>query len=112
MNALIETSGRQFWVTPGDRIEVDRMDCEIGAEVPAHRFRVLMIKPDSDADPRIGTPEVEGATVKARVVEHTRGPKVVAFKYKRRKRYRRRRGFRASLTTLEITDLDLSGLEA
>ena len=103
MDAFIETQGRQYWVKPGDIIEVDRMDTEPGSELALER--VLMLRAE-DGDVRVGTPTVDGATVLARVLDHGRGKKVIAFKYYRRKRNRHKRGFRSSFTRLEITGID------
>ena len=99
MYAVVETKGAQYRVTEGQHIQIDRMDAEVGAEVELER--VLMLgKSDGVA---VGSPTVEGAKVLAKVVSHDQGDKVITFKYRPRKRYRKTRGFRASLTTLEIT---------
>ena len=100
MFAIVETSGRQFRVEPGATITVDRVDAEVGAEITLDR--VLLLSGD---DVRLGDPTVAGASVTAKVVGHTRGEKVRTFKYKRRNRTRVRRGFRSSLTTIEITNI-------
>ncbi len=100
MYAIIDSNGKQVRVSAGETIEVDRMDAEVGAEVTFER--VLLVGGD---EVKVGDPVVAGATVKAKVVSHDRGPKVIAFKYRRRKRSRTKRGFRASLTTLEILDI-------
>jgi len=100
MYALVETSGRQFWVKAGDRLCVDRVSVEVGTEITFDKILVLR-----GEDVVIGAPYVEGASVQARVIEHNLGDKVMTFKYIQRKRNRRRRGSRASLTTLEITSI-------
>ena len=100
MHALVETSGRQFWVKAGDKVLVDRVSAEPGSELTFDK--VLVLRGD---DVKVGTPYVEGVTVQARVVEHSLGDKVMTFKYINRRRNRRRRGFRASLTTIEITGI-------
>ena len=100
MYAIIDNNGRQVRVSAGETIEVDRMDAEVGAEITFDR--VLLVGGD---EVKVGEPLVAGATVKAKVVSHDRGPKVIAVKYRRRKRSRTKRGFRASLTTLEILDI-------
>ncbi len=97
MYAVIETKGRQFRVAEGDSIQVDRYDAEVGSTVELER--VLLIGGD---DPKVGAPLVDGAKVVAEVVSHELGDKREVFKYKRRKRYRRNRGFRPSYTTLRI----------
>ena len=100
MFAIVETSGRQYRVQKGDVITVDRMEAEEGAELTLDR--VLLLAGDGV---KVGAPVVDGASVTARVTGHPRGEKVVAFKFRRRHRYRRRVGFRHSHTTLEITDI-------
>lgn len=101
MFAVVETSGKQYRVEPGARITVDRMQADEGATITLDR--VLMVGGDAL---RVGTPVVEGARVTARVVAHELGDKVITFKYRRRLRMRRRVGFRARLTTLEIVSID------
>ena len=97
MYAVIESGGKQYRVAQGDQVVVDRLDAEVGAEL---ELPVLLVGGD---EIKIGSPTVDGAVVSAKVVDHFRGDKVITFKMKRRKRSRRRQGFRASLTTLEIT---------
>ncbi len=101
MFAIVKTGGKQYRVAQGDTLVVDRLDAEEGATVELDQ--VLLVAGDSV---RIGTPVVEGAKVTARVVGHHKGPKVITFKYRPRKRYRKRRGFRHSHTTLEITGIE------
>lgn len=100
MFAIVETSGKQYRVSEGDVITVDRMEAEEGSEVELDR--VLLV---SGKSVKVGAPTVKGAKVTAKVTGHPRGDKVVAFKFKRRQRYRRRVGFRHSHTTLEITKI-------
>ena len=100
MYAIIDNHGKQVRVSAGETIEVDRIDAEVGAEITFDR--VLLVGAD---DLKVGTPTVEGASVKAKVLAHERGPKVIAFKFRRRQRSHSRRGFRASLTKLEILEI-------
>ena len=97
MYAIVETSGRQFKVAEGDRILVDRMQAEVGSEIVLDR--VLLLHGD---DLVVGAPVIDGASISARVIEHTKGEKVTSFKFVRTRRYRRRHGYRHSHTTLEI----------
>lgn len=101
MYAVVETSGKQFRVAPGDQIIVDRRAEGVGDTVILDR--VLAIFGDGA---KIGQPTVAGAKVTTKVVGHSQGDKVITFKYRRRLRMRRRVGFRASLTTLEIVGID------
>ncbi len=100
MYAIIDTNGKQVRVSTGETIEVDLIDAEVGAEITFDR--VLLVGAD---DIKVGKPTVQGASVKAKVVEHARGPKVIAFKFRRRQRSQTRRGFRASITKLEILEI-------
>lgn len=99
--AVIETGGKQYRVSEGDYLKVERLPNEAGSEITIDR--VLMI--GGDGSTRIGTPVVDGATVTATVDEHLRGEKIVVFKYKKRKNYRRKQGHRQSLTKLTITGI-------
>ncbi len=102
MYAILETGGKQYKVQPGDVIEVERIDGEVGAQVELGR--VLMVAGD-DGAPKMGSPLVNGATVMAEVVEQTKGPKIIVFKYKNKVRYRRKTGHRQQLTRLRIGDV-------
>jgi len=99
--AVIETGGKQYRVSEGDYLNVERLPNEAGSEITIDR--VLMI--GGDGSTRIGTPIVDGATVTATVDEHLRGEKIVVFKYKKRKNYRRKQGHRQALTKLTITGI-------
>lgn len=102
MYAVVESGSKQYRVKVGDHLVVDRLVAEADAE---HVFdKVLLVS--GDAGIKVGTPVVEGATVTAKVVSHDKGDKVITFKYSRRQRTRRKVGFRASLTTLEITAIN------
>ena len=102
MYAVVQSGGRQFRVAKGDMLQVDRLNVEVGAD---HILdQVLMVGEGGEV--QVGTPTVKGAVVKTKVVSHDRGEKLVGFKYRPRKRYRKRMGFRSSLTTLEITAIE------
>lgn len=96
--AVIETGGKQYRVKSGDRLQVEHLDVDVGQEV---NFEHVLAVSDGKTL-NVGTPNVEGVQVYAKVVEHSRGPKVVAFKKKRRKGYTRKVGHRQELTTLHI----------
>ena len=98
LSAVVVSGGKQYRVAPGDRILVDRLPAEPGAEVVIDR--VLMIA-DGD-DLKLGADALKGQTVTARVVGHPRGPKIDVLRYKSKKRVRVHRGARADLTALEI----------
>lgn len=105
MFAVIKSGGRQYKVSVGERLEVNRLPVEEGAQVEIGE--VLLI---SDADQTmIGAPFVDDAKVVATVGGHPRGKKLIVFKYKSKKRYRHRRGHRQELTLLTIDDIIANG---
>ena len=101
MFAVIRCGGKQYKVAKDDVIAVERLAAQVGASVDLDQ--VLMVGEGEGA--RVGTPVLAGASVKARVLEQTRGPKIIVFKKKRRKGYRRTQGHRQELTVLRITDI-------
>lgn len=103
MRAIIETGGKQFTVAPEKTIRVPSIDGEPGDEITFDR---VLYAADED-DVHIGSPVVDGATVKAEIVKHGRGKKITVFKMKRRKRYRRKQGHRQNFTELRITGVSL-----
>lgn len=107
MYAIVETGGKQYRVKPGDTIAVERLTGEPGEVLDLGR--VLLVAGNGDASPRVGSPGVDGAVVRAEVVEHARGEKVIVFRYKSKVRYRRKTGHRQSLTRVRITDILLDG---
>jgi large subunit ribosomal protein L21 len=102
MYAILETGGKQYKVQPGDVIEVERLDGEVGSQVEIGR--VLMYAAD-DAAPTFGNPAVEGAKVFGEVVEQGKGEKLIIFKYKPKVRYRRKTGHRQSVTRIRVGDI-------
>jgi large subunit ribosomal protein L21 len=100
--AIVETGGKQYRVKVGDVLSVEKLDGDAGAEVKLDR--VLLI--GGDGDVTVGTPVIEGASVAATIADQYRGEKIVVFKYKPKKNYRRRTGHRQSLTRLQITGIN------
>jgi large subunit ribosomal protein L21 len=100
MFAVIKTGGRQYRVVPDDVLEIGKIAGDVGTIVQLGE--VLLVGGDS---PVLGTPTVAGASVAAEVLQHKRGPKVIAFKKRRRKNSRRKRGYRDELTVLRITEI-------
>ena len=100
MYAVIKTGGKQYRVAKDAVIKVERLDGEVGASITFPE--VLMVGGDN---PVVGTPIVAGASVTATVLEQTRGEKVIIFKKRRRKNYRRRNGHRQHLTVVRIADI-------
>ena len=101
MYAVIKTGGKQYRVAANDVITIEKIAGEAGAAVEF--AEVLMV--GGSGEPRIGKPLVAGAKVTGEVVEQTRGPKVIAFKKRRRKNSRRKRGHRQDLTTVRIKEI-------
>lgn len=105
MFAIIKSGGRQYKVSVGQKLEVNRLAVAEGEQIQLGE--VLLI---SDADTSmIGGPFVEDTHVVATVAGHTRGEKLIVFKYKSKKRYRHRRGHRQELTMLSIDDIVSKG---
>src|SRR6185312_16603 len=98
LTAIVVSGGKQYRVAPGDRILVDRLTAEPGSSVKIGR--VLMLRDGSDI--KVGLPAVEGLDVEAKVIAHSRGPRIETLRYKSKKRVRVQRGGRADLTALEI----------
>jgi large subunit ribosomal protein L21 len=105
MFAIVATSGKQFRVTEGDRIIVDRVSANVGQTVRLDS--VLML--GGDDKPVVGTPFVQGALVEATVVSHRAGDKVIVFKFEARKRKRRKTGHRQQLSELRIGAIRVAG---
>jgi len=103
MYAIIESGGKQYKAVPGSTIEVDRLQMDEGTAIELDQ--VLLISNESDV--KIGTPTVEGAKVKATVLKHFKGRKILVFKYKPRIRYRRKIGHRQQYTRLQIDDISV-----
>lgn len=98
MYAVIETGGKQYRVNEGDVVRVELLPNELGSEVAIDAVNLVA----TDDQVHVGTPTVEGAVVHAKVVEIGRAAKVIAFKKKRRKGYRRKIGHRQHFTALKI----------
>ena len=104
MFAVIKTGGKQYRVAAQDMLKVDRLKGEPGEIVQFGE--VLVVGGDSVT---LGTPTIAGASVAAEVLEQGRGPKIIAFKKRRRKNSRRKRGFRAEFTLVRITEILTDG---
>ncbi len=100
--AVIVAGGRQHRVTPGEVLRVDRLGAESGAEVTFDK--VLLV--NAGGQLKVGTPAVAGATVKARVLEERRDRKVIVFKFKKRKGFRKIRGHREWFTLVRIEAIE------
>jgi large subunit ribosomal protein L21 len=101
MYAVIKTGGKQYRVAQDDVLTIERIPGETGAKIEFDQ--VLMV--GSGASVKVGTPIVAGAKVTGELVEQTRGPKLIAFKKRRRKNSRRKKGHRQDLSTVKITSI-------
>ncbi|MCK5915473.1 MAG: 50S ribosomal protein L21 [Deltaproteobacteria bacterium] len=101
MYAVLRTGGKQYKVSSGDMLDVERIVGETGDII---EFPEVLSLIDED-DVKVGTPLLEGATVKGEIIAQKRGKKILVFKSKRRKGYRKRQGHRQELTQLKITEI-------
>jgi large subunit ribosomal protein L21 len=101
MYAVIKTGGKQYRVAANDVLEIERLKGEAGGKVEFTEVLVV----GAGENVKVGKPTVAGAKVLAELVEQTRGPKLIAFKKRRRKNSRRKKGHRQDLTKVRITDI-------
>ena len=102
MYAVIQTGGKQYRVEQGEVLRVEKLAGDAGAKLT---FNTLLFA-DDGGNVRIGQPSVAGVSVDAEIVEQGRGKKIIIFKYKRRKSYRRKAGHRQPFTALKITAIN------
>lgn len=103
MYAVIETGGKQYRVTEGNRIRVEKCDAEVGSSISLDKVMLL----GRDDGPVIGAPYVDGASVTAKILGHGKEDKVIVFKYRRKKNYRRFRGHRQQYTELSVESINV-----
>ncbi len=101
MFAVIKTGGKQYLVEPGKKIKIEKLEVEEGKEVIFDQVLLL----ENDKKLEIGTPLIEGAKVIAKILTQGKGDKVIAFKYKAKKRYHVKKGHRQLFTEVEITKI-------
>ena len=102
MYAVFETGGKQFRAEPGLKVRVPALAAEEGSTVTFDR---VLLTGGEDGDPAVGTPTVEGAAVRAEVLAHGKDQKVIIFKRKRRKGYRKKQGHRQKFTEVRIDEI-------
>lgn len=101
MYAVIKTGGKQYIVREGDVLRVEKLDVQEGADIAFDE--VLAIGNDDGL--KVGTPVVEGAKVEAKVLKHGKGKKIIVFKYKPKKNYRKKQGHRQPYTEVQISKI-------
>ncbi len=102
MYAIIKTGGKQYRVSEGDVLQIEKIDAEKDAEVVFEDVLAIV----NDGDVTVGKPVVEGAKVTATVVEHGKGEKLFIFKYRAKHNYRKRMGHRQPFTTVKIASIE------
>jgi large subunit ribosomal protein L21 len=101
MFAVLKTGGKQYKVAQGDVIQVEKLEGNVGDKVTLDQ--ILMIGEEDKVD--VGAPILDGSKVTCEIIDQRKGPKIVVFKKKRRKKYRRTNGHRQLITHLKITDI-------
>ncbi len=103
MYAIIESCGKQYKVAEGDIVFFEKLDTEVGKKVSFDK--VVLVSDDKKVE--VGAPYVKGVKVEGKVVEHGKGKKIIVYKYKAKKNYRRTQGHRQPFTKVEITKIAL-----
>lgn len=103
MYAVVAAGGKQYKVQEGEILRVEKLDGEVGASVAFDQ--VLMVSDGENV--QIGRPVIESAAVRGHIVEQGKAKKVIVFKYKKRKRYRRKRGHRQQFTAIQIDQIEV-----
>lgn len=103
MFAVIQTGGKQYRVAKGDSLRVEKLPGDVGGAVTFDK--VLLVSSEKGESTKVGTPLVAGAKVSATIVAQDRDKKIIVFKFRRRKNYRRKNGHRQPFTELKITEI-------
>ncbi|MEK7648824.1 MAG: 50S ribosomal protein L21 [Patescibacteria group bacterium] len=103
MIAVIKTGGKQYKIKEGDLVKVERLDGDVGTEITFGH--VLLLTEDDGSSLSIGTPSIEGKEIKAEIIEQGRGKKIRVVKFKRKVRYRRKKGHRQAFTKVKISKI-------
>ncbi len=101
MYAVIQTGGKQYRVQPGETVQVEKLDAEVGKTV---EFTEVLLVADGE-NVRLGTPHVAGVKVVAEVVDQGRDTKILVYKYRRRKAWHKKQGHRQPFTALKVTEI-------
>lgn len=105
MYAIIESCGKQYKVTEGDVVFFEKLETEVGKKVT---FDKVVLVSEAEGKVQIGNPYVKGIKVEGKVVSHGKAKKIIVFKYKAKKNYRRKQGHRQPYTKVEITGIKTS----
>ncbi|NIP32050.1 MAG: 50S ribosomal protein L21 [Candidatus Dadabacteria bacterium] len=103
MHAVIRTGGKQYIVKPGDIIDIEKISGENGETI--NFDEVLLVS--NDGEVKVGKPLVENVKVEGKILKQKKGDKIIVFKFKRRKKYRKKAGHRQKLTSVEITNISV-----
>ncbi len=103
MYAVVATGGKQYKVSEGDILKVEKLDGDVGADIT---FDKVLMHSDGETV-TLGQPVVEGATVNGQIVEQGKNKKIIVFKYKKRKRFRKKQGHRQQFTSVKISSISL-----
>lgn len=103
MYAIIQTGGKQYRVEKGTKLQVEQLPKKVGEEIEI--TEILLVKGENGSSPAIGNPFVESAKVSAIILKHSRAPKVIVFKKRAKKGYKKIQGHRQNLTTIEIKEI-------
>ena len=104
--AIVEASGQQFWLQPNRYYDLDRLQAAVDETVTLEK--VLLIK-DGKNDATVGQPYVTGASVELKVMDHRRGPKIIVYKMRPKKKTRRKNGHRQELTRVMVQSISIDG---
>ena len=107
MLAIIKTGGKQYIVSPGQKIKIEKLPNKEGLPAQAGEEVVFsqVLLQETDKDTKIGTPLIQGATVKGKIIRQAKGKKIIIFKYKAKKREHSKKGHRQLFTEVEITEV-------
>ena len=103
MYAVIQTGGKQYRVSPGEQIQVERLPGEPGQQIA---FEKVLLASDGETI-KVGRPYVEGSKVMGRILRQAKAKKIIVFKYKRRKNYKRKKGHRQHISLVKIENIEL-----
>ena len=101
MYAVIETGGKQYRVAPGDVIQVETLPGEVGSEIEFNRVLTVV----NDSNEVVAGPSLTAARVKGTIAAHGRGDKIIVFKFKRKKQYKRTIGHRQNYTAVQVSEI-------